>query len=141
MRHPNLCDQEHRLRLLLVEDEEQTLLAMQRYFTTQGFDVDCAQDREQAEALIDAGRYSLVLTDLRLTGTFGVEGLEIVSHVRRRLPGAKVIILTAYGTSDVEAEARRRGADDFLYKSGPLSALMGSILNHLASSGAGKDLG
>jgi DNA-binding response OmpR family regulator len=134
-----MLEEEGRLRLLLVEDEEQTLLAMQRYFTTKGFDVDCAQDKEQAEALLDAGRYSLVLTDLRLTGTHGVEGLEIVSHVRRRAPDTKVIILTAYGSPEVEAEARRRGADDFLYKSGPLSALMGLILNHLASAGAGKD--
>jgi DNA-binding response OmpR family regulator len=129
---------ERRLRLLLVEDEEQTLLAMQRYFTTKGFNVDCAQDLEQAEALIEAGHYSLVLTDLRLTGTHGVEGLEIVSHVRRQSPGTKVIILTAYGTPEVEAEARRRGADDFLYKSGPLSAVMGLIFSHLASADAGK---
>ncbi len=129
-----------RLRLLLVENEEETLMAMQRYFTTQGFSVDCALEREQAEALIDAARYSLVLTDLRLTGSHGVEGLEIVSHVRRRSPGTKVIILTAYGSPVVEAEARRRGADDFLYKSGPLSALMGWILKHLASTDAGKEL-
>jgi DNA-binding response OmpR family regulator len=126
--------------LLLVEDEEQTLLAMQTYFTTQGFDVDCAQDQAQAEALIAASRYSMVLTDLRLTGTRGVEGLEIVSHVRRESPDTKVIILTAYGSPEVEAEARRRGADDFLYKSGPLSAVMGLILKHLAPSGAGKDM-
>lgn len=128
-----------RPRLLLVEDEEQTLLAMQRYFTTQGFDVDCAQDLEEALASIDAAGYALVITDLRLTGTHGVEGLEIVSHVRRRRPETKVLILTAYGTPEVETEARRRGADEFLYKSGPLSRLMGSIRNHLASAGAGKD--
>jgi DNA-binding response OmpR family regulator len=135
-----MSHEQRRPWLLLVEDEEQTLLAMQNYFTTQGFDVDCAQDQAQAEALIAASRYSLVLTDLRLTGTRGVEGLEIVSHVRRESPDTKVIILTAYGSPEVEAEARRRGADDFLYKSGPLSAVMGLILKHLASSGAGKDL-
>lgn len=135
-----MSQEQRRPWLLLVEDEEQTLLAMQNYFTTQGFDVDCAQDQAQAEALIAASRYSMVLTDLRLTGTRGVEGLEIVSHVRRESPDTKVIILTAYGSPEVEAEARRRGADDFLYKSGPLSAVMGLILKHLASSGAGKDM-
>jgi DNA-binding response OmpR family regulator len=133
-------DTKRRPRLLLVDDEEQTLLAMERYFTTQGFNVDCAQDLEQAEKLIDSVRYSLVLTDLRLTGTHGVEGLEVVSHVRRGSPDTKVIILTAYGTPEVEAEARRRGADDFVYKSGPLSAVTGLIFTHLASRGAGKEL-
>jgi DNA-binding NtrC family response regulator len=120
------------IKLLLVEDEEQTLLAMHRYLTGRGFEVACAQDLECALDLISATQFSLVLTDLRLSGTHGVEGLEIVSHVRAVSPQTKVIILTAYGTRDIEIEARRRGVDDFIYKTEPLAVVAGLIVEHLS---------
>ncbi len=118
--------------LLLVEDEEQTLLAMQRYLTHQGYAVECAQELDHAMALISGSQFSLVLTDLRLSGTHGVEGLEIVSHVRAVSPHTKVIILTAYGNRETEAEARRRGADDFIYKTEPLAVVATTIRDHLS---------
>jgi DNA-binding response OmpR family regulator len=120
-------------RLLLVEDEEQTLAAMHSYLSRQGFEIECAQELQQALALIDKIRFSLVLTDLRLSGTNGVEGLEIVRHVRAISPGTKVIILTAYGTREVETEARRQGVDDFLYKTEPLAVVAKILHNHLSN--------
>lgn len=119
-------------RLLLVEDEEPTLRAMQRYLIHQGFAVECAQELDQALSLISGNEFSLVLTDLRLSGTHGVEGLEIVSHVRAVSPRTKVIILTAYGNRATEAEARRRGVDDFIYKTEPMSAVAKTIRDHLS---------
>jgi ActR/RegA family two-component response regulator len=44
------------------------------------------------------------------------DGLEVVSAVRERNAAARIVVLTAYGTPDVEGEARRRGADAFLHK-------------------------
>jgi DNA-binding NtrC family response regulator len=122
------------IKVLLVEDEEQTLLAVHRYLTGLRFEVECAQELDEALALISRTRFSLVLTDLRLSGTDGVEGLEIVSHVRAVSPETKVIILTAYGTREIENEARRRGVDDFIYKTEPLAVLARLILNHLSDT-------
>jgi two-component system response regulator (stage 0 sporulation protein F) len=110
-------------RLLIVDDEEPILLAMEEYFHTVGYEVDCVRELEEAEALLSKLRYALVVADLRLTGIYGVEGLELVGYIRQRCPHTRMILLTAYGTPEIEAEARRLGVDAFIYKPKPLPEL------------------
>ncbi len=45
-----------------------------------------------------------------------MEGLEVLDLVQRRSPAPRTVIVTAYGSPQVEREARRRGADAFLHK-------------------------
>ncbi len=104
-----------------MDDEEPILFAMREYFVTKGYEVDCARDTDEAEALLAAHSYALAILDLRLTGTHGAEGLEVIESVRARSPRTRIILLTAYGSREIEAEARRRGADAFLHKPKPLS--------------------
>jgi len=107
-------------RLLLIDDEEPILFALREYFTAYGYEVDCAREMEEAEALLANVPYAAVIADLRLTGSHGAEGLEIIGYVRERCPWTRIILLTAYGSPEVEAEARRRGVDSFLHKPKPL---------------------
>jgi DNA-binding NtrC family response regulator len=116
-------------RILIVDDEEPILFAMREYFTTLGYEVSCAREIEEAEALLATIQYQVVMADLRLTRSHGAEGLEIIGYVRERCPWARVILLTAYGTAEVEAEARRRGADAFLYKPKPLPEIARILLS------------
>jgi DNA-binding response OmpR family regulator len=111
------------LRLLIVDDEESILLALQEYFTSYGFLVDCARELEEAEALLSRIAYALVIADLRLTGVYGIEGLQLIGFVREHSPTTRVILLTAYGTPEIEREARRLGVDAFIYKPKPLPEL------------------
>lgn len=111
------------VRILVVDDEEAIRDATREYLTALGYHVDAAQEREEAEALLTAATYSLVIADMRLTGVHGREGLELVGYLRERCPWARVVVLTAYGSPDLEAEARRRGADAFLQKPVPLAEL------------------
>jgi len=108
-------------RILFIDDQEVILFAMREYFTTLGYEVDCASELEEAEILIGQHAYALVVADLRLTGSSGTEGLEIVKTVRAYRPDTRVIMLTAYGSPEIEAEARRRGVDAFLHKPKPLA--------------------
>ncbi len=96
---------------------------MEEYFRTVGYDVDCVRELEEAEALLAKLPYALVVADLRLTGIYGVEGLELVGYIRQRCPHTRMILLTAYGTPEIEAEARRLGVDAFIYKPKPLPEL------------------
>jgi len=109
-------------RLLVVDDEEPIRYAVREYFVARGYAVDCAQELEEAEALINTRAYDIVIADLRLTGIHGAEGLELVDFVRER-GGAKVILLTAYGTSEIQRAAYARGAHVFLHKPTPLSTV------------------
>jgi DNA-binding NtrC family response regulator len=109
------------LPILIVDDEETILFAMREYFTILGYGVDCARELEEAKALLAHTSYAVVIADLRLTGSHGTEGLELVEYVRQRQPLTRVILLTAFGSPEVEREARQRGAHAFLHKRMSLS--------------------
>ena len=119
-----------------MDDEEPILFAMREYFTTKGYAVDCARETSEVEALIADNDYSLAILDLRLSGTHGNEGLDIIELVRAQSPQTRIILLTAYGSREIEAEARRRGADAFLHKPKPLSEVA-KIASGLMAAGHG----
>jgi DNA-binding response OmpR family regulator len=107
---------EQKGKILIVDDEELIVLAMSKYFKSIGYAVDTAQELEEAQALLENFRYGLVIADLRLTGIGGVEGLQIVADVHRKCANTRVMLLSAYGTPEIEREAFSRGADAFINK-------------------------
>jgi ActR/RegA family two-component response regulator len=107
-------------RLLIIDDEEPILFALERYFRRIGYTVDCARELEEAEAMATYIEYNVVIADLSLSGS-GVEGLEILRYLRWNCPNARVILLTAYGSPVVEREAYKRGAHALLHKPRPLA--------------------
>jgi DNA-binding response OmpR family regulator len=108
-------------RILIVDDEEPILFAMREYFAAKGWTVDCARETQEAEVLLSLNDYGVAILDLRLSGTPGAEGLDLIESVHARSPRTRIILLTAYGSREIEAEAFRRGADAFLHKPKPLS--------------------
>jgi len=123
-------------RLLLIDDEETILFALDRYFSRNGFTVDCARELEEAEALAVCSSYDLVIADLSLTENGSTEGLEILRHVRQTSPAARFILLTAHATALVEQEAFRRGVDAFLHKPRPLAEIASIAATLMESAGA-----
>lgn len=103
-------------RILIVDDEELIVFAMRKYFEGLGYSVDSAHELEEAQALLANFDYDLVIADLRLTGIGGVEGLQIVADVHQRCPNTRVILLSAFGTPEIERESYNRGADAFIHK-------------------------
>jgi len=120
-------------RILVIDDEEVILDAARDYFTASGFFVDCAREREEAEALLATEDYELVISDMRLTGAHGREGLELLGLLRERCPRTRTIILTAYRSPELEGEVLRRGADRFLQKPIPLAEVARTARQLLAS--------
>jgi DNA-binding NtrC family response regulator len=122
-------------RLLVVDDEESIVHATAMYFRAHGWTVEVAREREEAEALLSASRFTLVIADMRLTGVHGREGLELVGFVRERCPWTKIVVLTGYVSGELADEVRQRGADLFLEKPVPLSELVG-VARRLVAAGA-----
>jgi DNA-binding NtrC family response regulator len=108
-------------RLLVVDDEESICFSMSEYFSLHGFKVDTACEIEEAEKLLGAVSYKVVIQDLRLTMANNHDGLDMIKLIRDCNPQTRIIVLTAYGSAEIEDEARRRGADAFLRKPKPLS--------------------
>jgi len=98
-------------RILVVEDEAKLRRVIELQLQSSGFDVDQAESAEVALKMAD--RASLVLTDLRLPG---IDGLELLTILRRQSSRTPVVVMTAYGTVEIAVEAIKAGAFDFLLK-------------------------
>jgi ActR/RegA family two-component response regulator len=107
-------------KLLIVDDEETILFAMREYFSTCGFEVDTARESEEAKARIEKVGYAVAIVDLRLAGFTGTEGLDVVRFARQVRPETRIVVLTAYGTAQLERQAAELGVDSFLQKPKPM---------------------
>jgi ActR/RegA family two-component response regulator len=108
-------------RLLVVDDEESICFSISDYFARRGFKVDTAREVEEAERLIAKTTYKVIIQDLRLGVASHHGGMDVIRFVHEHTPETRVVVLTAYGTPEVEDEAFRSGADVFLRKPKPLS--------------------
>lgn len=109
-------------RILIVEDEEKLRRVLELQLATAGYEVDKARTAEEAIPLVD--RVALVLTDLRLPG---MDGLELLSLIRRQNSQVPVVVMTAFGTIETAVEAMKAGAADFLLKPFSLDHLMAVV--------------
>jgi DNA-binding NtrC family response regulator len=99
------------VRVLIVEDEEKLRRVLQLQLQSAGFEVDLAGTAEQGLKLAD--RADLIITDVRLPG---MDGLAVLSAVKRQNSRAPVIVTTAFGSVETAVEAMKAGAVDFLQK-------------------------
>jgi len=102
-------------RILVVDDERNMRRVLQGLLQAEGHDVDGATDGDEARAMLRKAEpsYDLVLTDLRMPGS---DGMDLLRVVKRRHPDTPVVLITAHGTVDTAVEAMREGAFDFVTK-------------------------
>jgi two-component system response regulator AtoC len=100
-------------RILIVDDDEALRESLELVLVAEGYEVAAAADAEVALQQIEASPVDLVLCDLRMPG---MDGMELLPQIGLRLPGATVIMMSAYGTADLAIEAMKRGAYDYLAK-------------------------
>lgn len=100
-------------RLLIVEDEDTLCESLQRVLTREGYMVDRAASAEAAFALLERGRYDLIITDIVLPG---VSGIELLTRYKQKNPAQKVMVITAYASFATAVEAIKAGACDFIMK-------------------------
>ena len=126
--------------LLVVDDEPTIVFAMTRFFGARGFSVESAADMNAAVDHLDRCCPEVAIVDLRLGGLGDTKGLEVLEQLRARCPNTAALLLTAYGSRTIEAEARRRGADLVLQKPTPLPSLANDVAR-LLESRADRDRG
>ncbi len=100
-------------KILVVDDQRNMRTTLSIMLRTAGYEVDEASDGEQGAELGATGAYHLVITDLRM-GT--VDGIDVLSAVKKSYANTEVIVMTAYGTIESAVEAMRLGAHDYLQK-------------------------
>jgi two-component system, NtrC family, response regulator AlgB len=101
-------------RLLVVDDEKNIRRSLETFFLSCGHSVQLAASaREALNILASAEGFDLVLTDFRMAE---MNGLELLSEIRRRFPDAVVVLMTAYATVENAVAAMKAGATDYLSK-------------------------
>jgi two-component system response regulator AtoC len=100
-------------RVLIVDDDPGLRESLELVLAAEGYEVAAAPDGATALEMVEAVLPDVVLCDLRMPG---MDGMELLPLLSRRLPGATVVLMSAYGTQDLAIEAMRRGAYDYLAK-------------------------
>jgi len=102
-------------RILIVDDEESVVFFLGENLAElgPGYHVETARSGEEALTKIAQQPFDLVITDLRMPG---VDGLELLESIRATDPKTRLILMTAYGSDRVEAEARRLAVYRYITK-------------------------
>lgn len=98
---------------MIVEDNSALADGVSRALAGMGMAVDLLDDGLEADGVLSHQSYDLVVLDLNLPG---IDGLEILTRMRRRGDGAQVLILTARDQIRDRVAGLDKGADDYLTK-------------------------
>ncbi|OGW41860.1 MAG: histidine kinase [Nitrospirae bacterium GWD2_57_9] len=114
-------------RLLIVDDEPTILLTLSYMLRSEGVEVMTASRLEPAEEALSRYAFDVVIADIRMSGILGIEGLELLSYIKRNWPATHVIVMTAYGSDEIKKEAYGRGADHYYEKPVDIQQLMAHV--------------
>ena len=101
------------ITVLVVDDERSNVESLEKIFLREGMRVLCASDAKRALEVVRTHRVHVVLTDLMMPGT---TGLELLRAVKQVAPDVEVVLMTAYGSVEAAVSAMRDGAYDFVEK-------------------------
>jgi DNA-binding NtrC family response regulator len=115
--------------ILVVDDEQNFAALLETVLTDKGYEVQTALNGEAALTLVDKSSFDLALLDIRMGA---VSGLSLLNELKQRVPEVRVIMITAYPTSDNYRQSLRNGASAFFTKPVDLQELLQTIRRLLA---------
>jgi len=110
--------------ILLIDDEEMILDSLSAILFKDGYQVDCAKSGDEALEILRQKQYDLIITDIRMPG---INGLEMVEHLKTFKPNQKILVITGYGSLETAVKAQHRGVSDYLIKPIDIKSLKNSI--------------
>ena len=102
--------------VLLLDDDEMITDGLSAGLARAGRTLITCNDLESAEIVVEWLKPSHVVSDVRLTGAFGYEGLDFIPFVKRLSPDTRIILMTGDAPDALQREASERGAVGFLRK-------------------------
>jgi len=100
-------------KILIVDDEESVRYSFERFLNEPGYQVTTAKNGTEALSKYSNQSFDLVVLDVRLPD---MSGLEVLTKVKSADPRAVVLLITAYGTTDLAIETTKQGAYDYILK-------------------------
>ena len=113
--------EQHKIRLLVVDDEKNQRELLQGFLEKKGYPVQIADGGQQALDWLLENGCEVVLTDHKMPG---MDGTALLKRIREGYPETLVVMMTAYGTLEKAVEAMKLGAYDYLTKPIDLEELL-----------------
>jgi YesN/AraC family two-component response regulator len=115
-------------KVLIVDDEETLTWSMAKSLSKDKdkYEVIIANNGKEALTLLKDNKIDLVISDIRMPD---INGLDLLVKIKKDYPDTKVIIMTAYGSSDVQKEANRRGSLYYVEKPFEISDIRKIIID------------
>lgn len=110
-------------RILVVDDETQITRVLRRSLSARGYEVQTADDGEEALSVFEQWPADLVITDLSMPQ---MGGLELCRHLRKRSQ-VPIIVLSVKGEERLKVEALDAGADDYVTKPFGIDELLARV--------------
>ena len=110
--------------ILAVDDEQNLLELLITVLGKRGFKVKTAVNGLEALRLLDQESFQLALLDMKMGP---LNGVQLLKEIKDRRPVIKVIMMTAYPTSETRMKASENGASAYLTKPVDLQKLVDTI--------------
>ena len=101
------------ISILIVDDEAIVRESIRDWLQEEGYQVEVAENGEEALPIVERRDFNVIIVDLRLPG---MNGLEVLKLVKAKRPSIKSIIITAYPTDLSREQAQQLGPLDYLVK-------------------------
>ena len=111
-------------QILVVDDEPDLRTLYELTLLREGYRVEAAGSVAEAEKHLQAERFDVVITDMRLPDGLG---MEILQRIHREQRSERCIVMTAYGSAENAVEALKAGAFDYLTKPVDLKQFRGVV--------------
>ncbi|MHB8069141.1 MAG: response regulator [Desulfobaccales bacterium] len=98
---------------ILVIDDEPNMLRLLKTILIGSYEVIATNNPLEVSKLLQEDSFDLVISDLKMPLVDGIDLVDIIKKIDVDLP---IIIITAYGTSEIAKEAVQKGAYDFITK-------------------------
>jgi DNA-binding response OmpR family regulator len=123
--------------VLIVEDETPFLISLTDGLAAYGedFTVLSALNGREAVKILDSTEVDLVVTDLRMPK---MDGFELLAHMSGQYPNMPVIVMTAYGTPEIEERLQDMGIFQYLEKPLEFNFLVDRIFD-IVKNGSSPD--
>ncbi|MGA8572801.1 MAG: sigma-54-dependent transcriptional regulator [Desulfobaccales bacterium] len=123
-------------KILAIDDEQNIRTLIANEFAVEGFDVTTAKSGEEGLKVCEKEKFDVVLLDIRLPK---MNGIEVLRRLKEKMPGARVIMITAHGDIKTAVESMKLGAQDYVTKPFKLEELLGLVKQALGNGQNGGD--
>lgn len=129
-------------RILVVDDNEDVLLAARMLFERYDFTIDVEKDPARLLSRVCARRYDVILLDMNYTrdASSGREGFSWLEKILEKDANAVVIPITAYGDVDLAVRCMKAGAIDFVEKPWKNEKILATVSTAVKLSQSRKEI-